>query len=444
VFLWLTVVSSVMADGFRAGTARVVITPPLPAWLSGYAARTEPAREVLHDLWAKALALDDGAGGRVVLVTTDLIGLPRKISQAAAKQIEQKYRLQRSQLLFNSSHTHTGPAVRPNLSVMYNWAPEYDRISREYAEQLTDALIRVVGDALDSLAPARLSIGTGTAGFAINRREPTAGGVRIGVNPNGPVDHDVPVLLVSDSDGKPKVILFAYACHNTTLTAKILQVSGDYAGFAQLEVERRYPGATAMFMMLCGGDQNPQPRGTLEDGVSHGKELSEAVVRTISSDMRVVQPRIRTAFTETRLYFASHSRDQFEAELKSGDQFRQRRARLMLEAYDRNQPILSLPYPVQAVRLDDRLAILALAGEVVLDYSIRAKKELPNYGLIVAGYSNEVSCYIPSARVLTEGGYEADESMIYYGLPGPFRADVEETIFRAIRQVLDDVGINAR
>ena len=116
----------------------------------------------------------------------------------------------------------------------------------------------------------------------------------------------------------------------------------------------------------------------------------------------------------------------------------------MLEAYDRNQPILSLPYPVQAVRLDDRLAILALAGEVVLDYSIRAKKELPNYGLIVAGYSNEVSCYIPSARVLTEGGYEADESMIYYGLPGPFRADVEETIFRAIRQVLDDVGINAR
>jgi len=176
VFLWLTVVSSVMADGFRAGTARVVITPPLPAWLSGYAARTEPAREVLHDLWAKALALDDGAGGRVVLVTTDLIGLPRKISQAAAKQIEQKYRLQRSQLLFNSSHTHTGPAVRPNLSVMYNWAPEYDRISREYAEQLTDALIRVVGDALDSLAPARLSIGTGTAGFAINRREPTAGG----------------------------------------------------------------------------------------------------------------------------------------------------------------------------------------------------------------------------------------------------------------------------
>jgi len=404
VFLLLAVLSPVLADGVRAGVGRVVITPTLPAWLSGYAARTEPAREVLHDLWAKALMLDDGSGGRVVLVTTDLIGLPREISQAAAKQIEQKYRLKRSQLLFNSSHTHTGPAVRPNLSVMYNWGPEYDRVSRAYAEQLTNALVRVVGDALDSMAPARLSVGNGSVGFAVNRRQRTPEGFRIGVNPDGPVDHGVPVLLVADPDGKPRAILFAYACHNTTLTAKVLAVSGDYAGFAQLEVERRHPGATAMFMMLCGGDQNPNPRGTLEHAVSYGKEFAEAVERALAGEMRAVQPRIRTAFKETSLDFDRHSRDQFETELKSGDRFRERRARLMLEAYDRLRPIRSLPYPVQAVRLDDRLAILALAGEVVLDYSIRAKREFPNWNLLVAGYSNEVSCYIPSARVLVESG----------------------------------------
>ncbi len=442
VVILLIGLAPMCAQGFRAGVGRAVITPELPAWLSGYASRTEPAKEVLHDLWAKALVLDDGAGGQVVLITTDLIGLPREISEEAAAQIQKKHRLKRSQLLFNSSHTHTGPAVRPNLSVMYNWGPEYDKRSREYAERLTGILVRIVGEALGNLSPARLSAGHGSASFAANRREPTPQGFRIGVNPSGPVDHDVPVLEVADSTGKPRAILFGYACHNTTLTGGFLKVSGDYAGFAQLELERRYPGVTAMFMMLCGGDQNPNPRSTLELAESHGRQLAEAVVRARGAEMRAIQPRIRTAHKEVKLHFAKHRRSVFETELKSGDRFRERRARLMLEAYDKGRPVRSIPYPVQAVRLDDRLAILALAGEVVVDYSNRVKKEYQQQlELVVAGYSNEVSCYIPSARVLSEGGYEANESMIYYGQPGPLRSDVEERIFAGIRSALKKVGV---
>jgi hypothetical protein len=440
VFVVVTGFSMSHAQGLRAGVGRAVITPELPAWLSGYASRTEPATEVLHDLWAKALVLDDGAGGRAVVVTTDLIGLPREISESAAAQIQKKHRLKRSQLLFNSSHTHTGPAVRPNLSVMYNWGPDYDKRSRDYAERLTGILVRVVDEALNSLAPARLSVGHGVAGFAMNRRESTPQGFRIGVNPAGPVDHDVPVLEVADPAGKPRAILFGYACHNTTLTGQFLKVSGDYAGFAQLELERRYPGATAMFMMLCGGDQNPNPRSTLEYAESHGRLLAEAVVRARGEKMRSIQPRIRAAHKEVKLHFAEHRRDVFETELKSGDRFRERRARLMLDAYDRGRPVRSIPYPVQVVRLDDRLVILALAGEVVVDYAKRAKGEFSQLDLVVAGYSNEVSCYIPSARVLSEGGYEPNESMIYYGQPGPLRADVEERIFGGIRSVMRKAG----
>jgi len=429
------------AEGLRAGVGRAVITPELPAWLSGYASRTEPATEVLHDLWAKALVLDDGAGGRAVVVTTDLIGLPREISEAAAAEIQKRHHLKRSQLLFNSSHTHTGPAVRPNLSVMYNWGPDYDKRSRDYAEHLTRVLVRIVGEALDNLAPAQLSMGHGSASFAVNRRESTPQGFRIGVNPSGPVDHNVPVMEITDPTGKPRAILFGYACHNTTLTGSFLKVSGDYAGFAQLELERRYPGATAMFMMLCGGDQNPNPRSTLEYAQSHGQQLAEAVVRARGEEMRSIQPRIRTAHKEVKLHFAEHRKQVFETELKSGDRFRERRARLMLNAYTSGRPVRSIPYPVQVVRLDDRLAILALAGEVVVDYSKRAKEEFPQLDLVVAGYSSEVSCYIPSARVLSEGGYEANESMIYYGQPGPLRADVEDRIFGAIRSVMGKVGI---
>jgi hypothetical protein len=67
---------------------------------------------------------------------------------------------------------------------------------------------------------------------------------------------------------------------------------------------------------------------------------------------------------------------------------------------------------------------------------LRARREFPDDNLVVAGYCNDVQAYIPSLRVLKEGGYEANDSMIYYGQPGPFTDDVEETVFRAIRDVL--------
>ncbi|MHB1308508.1 MAG: hypothetical protein ACYC23_15625, partial [Limisphaerales bacterium] len=55
----------------------------------------------------------------------------------------------------------------------------------------------------------------------------------------------------------------------------------------------------------------------------------------------------------------------------------------------------------------------------------------------------DVACYIPSRRVLREGGYEAVESMIYYGQPGPFAESAEEVIHAAIRRVMTQVGARA-
>lgn len=112
----------------------------------------------------------------------------------------------------------------------------------------------------------------------------------------------------------------------------------------------------------------------------------------------------------------------------------------MLEAYNKDWTPHHLSYPVQAVRFGAGLCILSLSDEVVVDYSLRAKREFAGENLFVSGYSSEVMCYIPSERVLKEGGYEGAESMIYYGFPGPFAAGVEERIFRAIRLVMKNVG----
>jgi hypothetical protein len=415
--------------------ARLAITPDRPVYLSGYAVRTKPSEGKAHDLWAKALAIQDAKRGRVVIVGTDLIGLPRNVTDVVAARVQKEYGLERSRLMLNSSHTHSGPLIRGNLE-MFELTPEESEAVSEYTRKLTDRLVTVIGGALAALQPASLEFGNGRASFGQNRRTWVKEKIQFGENPGGPSDPDVPVLKVAGADGKLLAVLFGYACHNTTLTGEFYRFSGDYAGFAQIDLEQSNPGATALFLMLCGADQNPAPRGTLELAERHGAALAAEVDRVIHGAMQPVRGQIRTAFQIVEIPFAHHTRQTFEAEARNANKFKARRARAMLKLYDERRPVRKYPYPVQAIGFGKDLTMVALGGEVVVDYVLRAKKELGAKGLIVAGYSNDVMSYIPSVRILREGGYEAEDSMIYYGQPGRYTEDVEELIFGALRSAV--------
>jgi len=439
-FLLVLALPAAGAPPMKAGMARIDITPEGPIWMSGYAARNKPSEGVLMPLWAKALALEDGRGRRAVIVTTDLIGLPMELTDVVAARAMEKYKLEREGLVFNSSHTHTGPVVRGNLSVMESQQAPHREALAAYRQRLQQNLLDLIGAALGDLAPAELAFDYGEARFGVNRRQFTPKGVVIGVNPDGPTDPRVPVLRVTSPAGKVRAILFGYACHNTTLTAEFYHLSGDYAGYAQAELEKEFPGAAALFVQLCGGDQNPNPRSQLEYAERHGRTLAAEVARVARTKMQPAGGRLRAAYQLAALPFAPHTREQFEQEQRDANVFRQRRAALMLKLYDERREPRLLRYPVQAVRVDPGFTLLALGGEVVVDYALWAYKTWPQERLIVAGYSNDVPCYIPSARVLREGGYEAVDSMIYYGQPGPFTEEVEARIQDAVRQVMKRAG----
>lgn len=423
---------------FNVGVARRNITPATPIWLSGYASRTKPSTEVLQDLWAKALVIEDDKKTRVIIVTIDIIGLSHELSQEISKRVIEKHGIIRSQLLLNTSHTHSGPVIWPSLSRMYVLSHDDLQALIKYSRKLEDDIVDVIDMAFLDLKPSSLFVAHGTANIAVNRRQATDKGFVIGVNNEGPVDTDVPVLKVETPGGKLRAVLFGYACHNTTLD--IYQINGDYAGFAQIEVEKANPDAIAMFMEGCGADQNPNPRRSVEYAIQHGKTLAGAVQNVLSGEFMKLRPPVRTYFTTTNLEFSARDPDQFREEMLGDDRFKVNRASLMLEAMDKGYDINTLSYPVQAVRFNKDFTILAMGGEVVVDYSLNTKKRYPHENLFVAGYSTEVQCYIPSARVLKEGGYEADNSMIYYALPGPFNSDVEERIFSAIDLVMKKTG----
>lgn len=440
IWIGLALALPLAAGDLQVGIGRIKITPEKPIFLSGYASRKKPSEGVKLDIWAKAMAISDKKNERVVIVTTDLIGMSRTLSERVGAEVEKKYGLRRAQLMINSSHTHSGPAVRDNLDSMFDLTPEQRQVIVDYGNGLVANLVSVVGAALGDLQPAEVSVGHGTGTFAINRREGPSGAVKIGLNPKGPVDQDVPVFRITTPDGKLRAVLFGYACHNTTLGGNLYLVNGDYAGYAQADIEAKHPGTTAMFMLLCGGDANPNPRGTYELAERHGLSLATEVMRVMGGQMKTVAGPVRSGWQMTELAFAPHTRAQFEEELKGSNWYKQKRAEAMLKAYDAGRPMTTIPYPVQAFRFGKGVTVVGLGGEVVVDYALRIKREYPGEDTIVAGYTNDVMSYIVSKRVLLEGGYEPVDSHIYYGNPGPYTEEVEETIMGAVKKAMGKVG----
>jgi len=421
---------------WKAGAASVVITPGESMWMAGYASRKKPSEGKFQDLFAKALALEDAAGSRLVLVTLDLISVPRALRDEVEKQVCEKYGLRPEGLLMNCSHTHSGPVVRAGKS-FYELAPEQQQRADKFAAELPGKLVTLVGKAVADMAPARLGYCRARAGFAMNRRLPTKNGYQNSPNPDGPVDHDVPVLRIDRPDGKLRAVVFGYACHNTTLG--LYQFCGDYAGFAQQYLEQAHPGTTALFMIGCGGDQNPYPRSTLELAEQHGRTLATAVEAALLPKPRPLSGPLRMALAEVPLDFAAvPTREELLQAQQQKNPYEKGHASRLLDELKKNGRLpTSYPYPVQLIRFGDDLVLVALGGEVVIDYAIRLKRELAGPAVWVAGYSNDVFAYIPAARVLQEGGYEATGAILYSSLPSPFATTIEDKIVGKVHELAD-------
>ncbi len=430
------------APTWKAGVAVKVITPPEPMWMSGYASRNKPAEGKLQDLYVKAVAIQAPDGGKLVLVTADLIGIPRSLSESVAAEVQKRTGLPRERLMLTVSHTHCGPVIRDSLSDMYEMPPEYARKVGPYTDKLRGWMVEVVVKAQADLRPARLAVGQGTVRFAVNRRKPTLKGVVNDANPGGPVDHAVPVLSVRAQDGKLMAVVFGYACHNTTL--QFYRWCGDYAGFAQERLEKKHKGAVALFWTGCGGDANPLPRGKVELCQKYGRELAVAVEDVLGAKMTPVMGNVAARYATIALPYAKvPDKGQLGADLLSKNFAVRNRAKRLLKALEGGGKIDDRyrHYPVQVWRLGEQVTWVALGGEVVVDYSLRLKKELAGGRAVwVTGYANDVMAYVASARVLKEGGYEADSSMIYYGLPSKWAPAVEEKIVGKVRELAKAVG----
>jgi hypothetical protein len=414
---------------YAIGAARVDITPDYPIRLSGYGGRQKESEGIDQHLFAKALAVGSDKEGATILITVDNAAVPAYVRDEVAARLSKKAGVRNERVAVCCTHTHTAPMLKDVVPTLYGTdipADQQERIDR-YTRELIDKMEQAGLAALKDRKPATLLWGQTSAGFAANRRPQ-----------GGPVDHDLPVLVARDKTGSIRAVLVSYACHCTTLSDTPNHVCGDWAGYAQEYLERDHPGAVALVALGCGADSDPSPRTGLELAKRHGQAVTSAVNELLARTLTPLRQKLECRTKAISLPFDTlPTREAWQKRAESPNRWIAYHAKRNLARMDRGEKLpTELPYLVQSWNFGNELAMVFLPGEVVVDYSLRLKKEYDSARLWVNAYANDVPCYIPSRRIWREGGYEGGDAMIYFDRPTRLAEQTEETIIAAVRELM--------
>ena len=438
VILALGLVAQAGAEPVMVGACKVQVTPREPVVLAGYGARIREWEGIDAQLWTRALVI--GEKDPVAIVVLDNCGVPGAIKARLVKRLAE-HGIGAERLVVAATHTHNAPNLIGYAPVL--WAGrttvEQDERMGRYTDFAVTQMALAVTTALKKREPMHLEWAQGRATFGGNRRVLREGKwAGFGFQRDKPVDHSLPVLAARDESGEVRVLWANYACHCTTVGSRN-HVGGDWAGYANRSMERAFPAATALMTIGCGADIGPQPSGNLQIAEEHGETIGAEVRRLLAGEMKKLKSGPAVTGKSVKLPLVESKPRKHWEELRVKGGFEGQLALAMLKKLDAGGNVPSqVDYPVTSWTFGSDLAMVFLPGEVVVDYAVRLNRELAWPRLWITAWSNDMPGYIPSKRVLEEGGYEAEFSQVYYQLPGRYRAEIEEVVIGAVREVVGE------
>jgi hypothetical protein len=426
---------------YHVGITTIDVTPPVGVFLAGYAGRDIPSQDVYHPLRADCIVIDDG-DEPLLLVSIEWLGFYDRAPEAR-QRICARTDLNPSHILLSGSHTHCGPVLRREMDIR-----RHGFIDEDYIDTTLDRLAEAAYQALNQRQPARLRVGIGWCGISSSRRRPDGeGGVAFKPSLDAPHDHRVSVLTVESPDGDLRHVLYSYACHPTSSGA-ISRIGGDYVAFAGDLLETTYPGVAASFFQGCAGDQKVDARDPVGDGYrklditevqAKGEQLGQAVARVIDSgDLRPIAGALDVSQELVTLTTDTACEQELRVHLTAGG-YGAEWARHHLGLIKAGEPAKrTFSFEVQTVRVGFSLAIVALAGEMSVEYALRFNAELGGAyrDVWTLGYANEMVGYVPVRRQIAEGGYEVIDNNRHLLYTGPFATETEERIAGAVKRAL--------
>ncbi|CAI6018289.1 hypothetical protein COHCIP112018_00199 [Cohnella sp. JJ-181] len=429
------------ANPLWLGTAKKDITPRQPMPLAGFGHRTGSFEQVAQPLYVKVWLFQrtdaQGRRSRALLAQADILAWNEKRMDFILGKLEALYGLKPSAVILQASHTHCGPWT---VDLLYPSQAEYVRF-------LEAQLLAGVEEACGKLVPVVAEQGFATCDLGINRRRFVEGRMTMAPNPEGPTDPEVRVVRYRERSSAREVgVLFHYTCHPTVTDRNV--ISAEYPGIAMDRIESALGGgAIASFLQGCCGDVRPRMiregefyRGDLEDVRRHGDRLAEVVLSVLDRPMKMLAScPIVTRSADTVLPFATMP-DLAELAAASaepgmaGDW-----SRLLLG--DPSRLAAGIRLRINAVRLAEGLTLVAMNGEMTVAYGLFLKKLAQGGEVLPLAYSNGMIGYVATAAQLAEGGYEARDSIYYFGLPAPFAPETEAKIQASVLELLRGIGL---
>jgi hypothetical protein len=424
-----------------AGSAIADITPDWDLPLAGFGMRVGPSQGVGHPLKLRATVLRQDGVEPVVIVSADILWWGAEFVGDIRRRIAGLAETAPERVLLTASHTHSGPQTPARL------IPQIGTFDRRFHNLLTARVDEAVVRAFADPEPVTLTRASGTHDLALNRR--------YRFNPHGPVDRELTVLRLLGADGTVHTQFVHYTCHPTIHQG--MAITAEYCGVAMHMLEAAI-GGVSHFLQGCAGDINADvnrdgssERGDLGVVAREGRVLADAVHALHGTPVPYLQ--VATSTVDLPYAFVPDDADIADPASPAGRLGDYQRllteggfpiprvvdewfARLRDEP-QRRAP--SIPLELQRIDVAAGCGLLAMNGEICVDYGLHVRS-VSGGALLPMGYSNGMTGYVPTQRILTEGGYEAGTSIPWFGLPAPFAPDVEPVLMGALTAMATTQG----
>ena len=405
---------------FRAGAARVDITPPKGGALrmSGYGGRVDGYTRINDPLHVRAIVVDDGST-QAAIVACDLAGISHRMWQQRSADIAKATGIPVEHILLAGTHTHGGPSLGWGTDDPDGRSPA-SAVAKAYADDVNRKIVDAVKSAQSSLQPARFGAGTGQANVNMNRRARVSnGGYWLGANPDGPSDKTVAVVKFETLNGDPLAIFINYGVHATVLGAKNFAITGDLAGATSRFVERQFAGKVVVpWTSGAGGDQRPlySTGEKFEEMESLGRILGEEAIRVAAT----IRPTSRVHVRGSQRVVTC------PGQIISG--LPKRRDDLKYEFLD--GPPLDIRLSLLTL---NQVAFCGVSAEVLTMIGQRLKRESPFTNTIMVTHCNGSSGYIPDDAAYDQISYEIVQTRAK-------RGHAENAIVNGFLEMIDEAA----
>lgn len=393
----------------RIGMAKADITPRWSVWQDGFAARERPAQGLDHPVEAVAIVFDNG-DARLGLLSVDICAvddyLLLPVRQAAAE-----LGIPPAAMMVNTTHDHSGP----NASRIRGFIRQFDD---RYLEELREALVGVLQQAVEQLEEASLRYSVGSCTMGVSRRRHVEGAeARSAPAPDKPIDTDVPILSVLSPTGERRGLIFGYGCHPSTIAT--YNIGTDYPGYARDYVQSRLLGCQPVFLQGCGGDVKPRhvtpelgfASGPIQDVIEFGHELGRAVMTGLCRRSVPLGDELAAVSEVIHIPFDHQPTESEIAEAEAASHWLPRAwAARVRETVARDGKLIeALPVEIQVLNIGG-LRLIGLAVEACSGIGLRLKRDLADLPVWSMGYCNGGWDYLAPAAEYADGGYEITRS----------------------------------